>query len=128
MTSKEISKKALESKETINDPFRYSHFENVGKGAFPTEELSQDLLETVKQGINNPNADMMIPGGWEYMQILDQNIYLAYIHKLSAEEALQKTEEEWNDLTEQYGREQQALHYNQWLNLLGEVRNHEMAQ
>lgn len=128
MTSKEISKKALESKETINDPFRYSHFENVSKGAFPTEELNKDLMETVKMAIQNPNADLMIPGGWEYMQILDQNIYLAFIHKLTAEEALAKTSEEWNDLTNQYGREKQALHYKEWLNLLEEVSQNEMEQ
>ena len=95
ITSKKVSKRALESKETINDPFRYSHFSSIGKGAFPSKEMSEDLLNTVERSLENPNADLMISGGWEYMQILDKNIYLALIHKLTPEEALQKTAAEW---------------------------------
>ena len=60
----------------------------------------------------------MISGGWEYMQILDRNIYLAFIHKATPEEALQKTAKEWNLLTNQYGREDQVREYKEWLNLL----------
>ena len=103
-----MSKKALASKDTINDPFRYSHFSSIGKGAFPTKEMNNDFLDTVKLSLQNPNADLMISGGWEYMQILDRNIYLALIHKATPEEALQKTANEWNLLTDQYGREEQV--------------------
>lgn len=126
ITSKDISKKALASKNTINDPYRFSHFSTVGKGAFPTVEMNEDFLETVKMSLKNPNADLMIPGGWEYMQILDQNIYLALIHKLTAEEALQQTADEWNELTERYDRTQQSIYYEQWLDLLEGVNNYEM--
>lgn len=128
VTSKDVSKKALESRDTINDPFRYSHFTEVEKGAFPNQEMNEDFLNTVKKSLENPNADMLIPGGWEYMQTLDQNIYLALIHKISAEEALQKTAQEWDSLTEQYGRNEQILHYRNWLDLLEGVNNNEMAQ
>ena len=127
ITSKNVSREAVTLKNTINDPFRLSHFSASKEGAFPTKELNQDFLNTVKLSLMNPNADLMIPGSWEYMQVLDQNIYLAYIYKLSAEDALQKTAMEWDQITERYGREQQALSYQKWLGLLGEVRNHEMA-
>ena len=70
--------------------------------------MNNDFLDTVKLSLQNPNADLMISGGWEYMQILDQNIYLALIHKATPEEALQKTAKEWNLLTDQYGREDQV--------------------
>ena len=80
----------------------------MGKGAFPTKEMNEDFLNTVQSSLNNPNADLMIPGGWEYMQTLDKNIHLALIHKLTAEEALQKTADEWNEITERYGRTEQA--------------------
>jgi multiple sugar transport system substrate-binding protein len=128
ITSKEISKKAISSPDTINDPFRYSHFKDYGKGAFPSVELNRDLMETVKQSLNNPNADIMIPGGWEYMQALDKNIYLALIHKLTADEALDKTVQDWNAITERYGRNEQAAHYQQWLRKLEGVSHHEVAQ
>ncbi len=128
ITSKDISKQAITSKETINDPFRLSHFSTSGKGAFPSKEINQDFLNTVKLSLNNPNADLMIPGGWEYMQVLDKNIYSAIIHNITPEKALQETAVEWDKITERYGRTQQAENYQQWINLLEEVRNHEMAQ
>ena len=128
ITSKAVSKKALVSKDTINDPFRYSHFSSIGKGAFPTAEMNNDFLDTVKLSLQNPNADLMISGGWEYMQILDRNIYLAFIHKATPEEALQKTAKEWNLLTDQYGREDQVREYKEWLNLLEGVKNNEMEK
>lgn len=128
ITSKDISKQAITAKDTINDPFRYSHFSSVGKGAFPTKKMNEDFLNTVKSSLKNPNADLMIPGGWEYMQTLDKNIQLALIHKLTAEAALQKTADEWNEITAKYGRTKQSKHYKQWIYLLEEVNNHEMAQ
>ena len=68
----------------------------------------------------------MIPGGWEYMQLLDKNIHLALIHKATPQEALQKTAQEWDLLTEKYGRTEQANHYKEWLDLLEGVGNYEM--
>jgi len=126
ITSKDVSKKALTSKGTINDPFRYSHFNAVEKGAFPTKEINEEFLNTVKSSLTNPNADLMIPGGWEYMQALDENIQKALIHNSSAEEALQQTAAEWNEITQRYGRSVQANHYRQWLDLLEEVGTYEM--
>ncbi len=128
ITSKKVSKNAVISKSTINDPFRLSHFAATGKGAFPTPELNQHFLNTVKASLEHPNADLMIPGGWEYMQALDKNIYLALIHKSTAEAALKNTADEWNQITEKYGREQQSDYYKQWLNLLEGVRTNEMVQ
>lgn len=123
ITSKEISKQALASKETINDPFRYSHFTEVEKGAFPSKEMNEDFLQTVQTSLENPNADMMIAGSWEYMQILDENIHLALIKKLTAKQALEKTAAEWQEITEKYGREKQIQEYKEWLRLVEEVSN-----
>lgn len=128
ITSKDVSKQAVTSKDTINDPFRYSHFSSIGKGAFPTKKMNEDFLNTVKASLSNPNADLMIPGSWEYMQVLDTNIHLALIHKLTPEVALQKTADEWNKITERYGRTEQSNQYKQWLRLIKEVSKHEMAQ
>lgn len=118
ITSKAVSAKGVTSKETVNCPFRYSHFSSTDKGAFPTTELNQHLLSTVKESLNNTNSDLMIPGGWEYMQALDQNIYLALIHKETAQKALQDTAAEWNKITDHYGRAKQEKYYQQYLDLL----------
>lgn len=122
ITSPEVSKRIVTSLDTINDPFRNAHFVMDGKGAFPDEATNRIFLATLRESLQNTNADLMIPGGWEYMQILDRNIGLALIHKLSAEEALQKTAAEWEKLTERYGRERQKEHYRRWLKNLEEVR------
>ena len=63
ITSKDISKQALTYKDTINDPFRYSHFSSVDKGPFPTKKMNDDFLNTVQSSLRNPNADLMISGG-----------------------------------------------------------------
>lgn len=127
-TSKEVSQKALSSKETINDPFRYSHFTNIDKGAFPTKEIHEDFLNTVQASLHHTNADLMISGSWEYMQILDENIHLSLIHKLTPEQALHKTADEWEHITEKYGRTQQAQQYKQWLEYVQEVSTNEKTQ
>jgi multiple sugar transport system substrate-binding protein len=123
ITSKDVSKKAVTSLSTINDPFRNSHFSVNGKGAFPTKELNEQFLNTVKKSLEHPNADLMIPGGWDYMQTLDNNIYLALLHKLAPQDALLKTADEWNKITDRYGRANQSKEYNQWLQLLAGSEN-----
>lgn len=121
ITSKEVSSKLVTSLQSINDPFRESHFSVKGKGAFPNEETHEKFLSVLKESLKNTTSDLMIPGGWEYMQILDQNIGLALINKISPEEALQNTAKEWDKLTESYGREEQKKYYQEWLTNLEEV-------
>jgi hypothetical protein len=47
---------------------------------------------------------------------------------LSTTQALEKTAEEWEVITERNGREKQAAHYQQWLRQLEEVKNNDLAQ
>lgn len=122
VTSKEVSKKSVTSYDTINDPYRVNHFVADGKGPFPTKEINQDFLQTLYASLKNTNTDLMIPGGWEYMQVLDKNIGLAFIHKVTAQEALQTTAEEWEGITERYSRAAQKEYYRKWLEKLNEVK------
>ncbi|MFE8703981.1 ABC transporter substrate-binding protein [Cytobacillus sp. FJAT-54145] len=128
LTSKENSIDSINSYETINDPYRYSHFEVTGKGPFPSEEISRDFLSTLKDSLKNTNTDLMIPGSWEYMQSLDRNMGLALINRLSPEEALQNTATEWESITNKYDREEQKKYYREWLAQLEEARKSEMDQ
>lgn len=121
ITSKEVSSKSVTSLQTINDPYRESHFSIKGKGAFPNEETHEKFLSVLEESLKNTTSDLMIPGGWEYMQILDQNIGLALINKISPEVALNNTAKEWDKLTDSYGREEQKKYYQEWLTKLEEV-------
>lgn len=122
LTSEEKSIQSINSYETINDPYRYSHFNVKDKGPFPSVEISNDFFNTLEEGMKNMNAELMIPGSWNYMQSLDRNIGLALINKLTPEEALQRTVEEWETITNKYGRETQKEYYHEWLRKLEEVR------
>lgn len=121
ITSPGVSARAVSTPSTINDPFRKSHFAAGGQGAFPDEATNRDFLKALEQSLKHTNADLMIPGGWEYMQVLDRHIGLALMHKQSAKEALERTAVEWEQITERYGREKQKEHYRQWLQNLNEV-------
>ncbi|WP_075980060.1 ABC transporter substrate-binding protein [Bacillus massilinigeriensis] len=123
LASEEASSKAVTSLKTINDPYRNSHFSAEGKGPFPSHQINKEFLSSVQDSLKNTNSDLMIPGGWEYMQVLDRNIGLALIKKVSAEEALNNTAAEWEKITERYGRESQIKYYNQWIDKLEEVRS-----
>lgn len=123
ISSKEVSSKAVTSLKTINDPYRESHFTAEGKGPFPSETINKKFLQSVQDSLKNTNSDLMIPGGWEYMQVLDRNIGLALINKISAEEALNDTAIEWERITERYGRETQKKYYDQWRDKLEEVHS-----
>lgn len=121
LTSKEVSSKLVTSLQTINDPYRESHLSLKGKGAFPNEETQDKFLAVLEESLAHTTSDLMIPGGWEYMQILDQNIGLALIGNITAKEALTQTAMEWNRITDTYGREQQKKYYHEWLAKLEEV-------
>lgn len=122
ITSPEVSKRAVVSLQTVNDPYRLCHLVPEGKGPFPSEAENRKFLSALKESLANPNADLMIPGGWEYMQALDKNIGLAFIHEISAQEALERTAAEWEKITDRYGREDQAKHYLQWKEQLEAMR------
>jgi len=123
VTSKEVSKRAVNSYETGTEPYRESHFIAEGKGPFSSEEENKHFLETSYNSFKNTNVDLIIPGSWDYMQSLDRNIGLAQIGKLSPEEALHKTAAEWETITNKYDREQQKKYYQDWLRRLEAVRH-----
>lgn len=125
VTSKEVSERAINSYETGTEPYRESHFIAEGKGPFASEEENQHFLDTSYNSFINTNIDLIIPGSWDYMQSLDRNIGLALIGRLSPEEALQKTSQEWKTITAKYGVESQKQYYQDWLHRLNEIRQKE---
>ncbi|WP_458413070.1 ABC transporter substrate-binding protein [Schinkia sp. CFF1] len=115
LTSKDVSIESINSYKTINDPYRYSHLEVNNKGPFPSVKVSNHFFSTLEESLKNINPELMIPGSWDYMQSIDRNIQLALIGKLTAEEALDQTAAEWNEITEKYGRDSQKEYYQKWL-------------
>ena len=74
--------------------------EQIAGKAAPAEEISV----TIPAGTG-------LPGDTEYIQALNRNLLLAGEGKLTAEEAMGKTAEEWETITEKYGREKQVRYW-----------------
>lgn len=122
MTSQAMTAKLVADSRAVSNPSRYSHLSNQAiwlKAGFDAEEAKL-YTEMIKQSIDNPNMvyDLNIPYASEYFGILDNYIYLASQKKLSPQEALDKTAEEWEKLTDKIGRKQQIAAYEASLNLI----------
>jgi len=52
-----------------------------------------------------------LPGDTEYIQALNKNLLSAAKGKLTAKEAMEQTAQEWEAITEKYGREKQIRYW-----------------
>jgi len=111
MYSPTISTKILPVKGGYFDMYRYNHMEN--------EELLkiydphwQELKDALVFNMENSYPEIQMKGGDEYMTRLDENIIAAYQGMKKPEKALKETAEEWQKITERYGRKTQKEQWN----------------
>lgn len=115
MTGPEVSGRMITRPDTVNDPYRFSHFAHPERQTlFPSPELARSFYETLQKALERPMADLTIPGGWEYTQALDQAVGKALRGELSPETALEEAAWTWEEITERYGREAQKAAYQDW--------------
>jgi multiple sugar transport system substrate-binding protein len=98
------------------NPYRISQFENkepwLAAGFSP--EFVDIYLGAIGDALNSPNmaADLRIPGGSQYEQIvLDRELARFLAGEISAEEATANIEAGWNEVTDEFGREDQLKLY-----------------
>ncbi|MEM8849147.1 MAG: extracellular solute-binding protein [Pseudomonadota bacterium] len=98
------------------NPYRNSQLDNmepwIEAGFSPT--FAENYLGAIKDSLNHPNmvSDMRIPGAQQYTGvILDRELARFLADEISAEQALANIEEAWNEITEDFGREDQAEIY-----------------
>ncbi len=119
MTSPEVSRRMITRADTINDPYRYSHLAHPEEQTlFPSETVATEFYQTLTRSLERPMADLTIPGGWAYTQALDGAVMKVLRGEASVEQALQSAADEWEEITDQYGREAQKKAYQQWLTWL----------
>jgi multiple sugar transport system substrate-binding protein len=98
------------------NPYRNSQLDNLGpwiEAGF-TEEAAQNYLGAIKDSLNNPNmaSDLKIPGTAEYQGVvLDRELARFLADEITAEEAVANIETGWEEITEQFGREEQQTMY-----------------
>lgn len=115
MTGPEVSARLITRADTINDPFRFSHFEHPERQVlFPDPALARDFYRTLQAALARPMADLTVPGGWEYTRILDEAIGRALRGELTPAQALEEAARQWEAVTDRYGRETQRQAYLDW--------------
>jgi multiple sugar transport system substrate-binding protein len=114
MYSPKISAKVIPMKGTYFDLFRYSHMENEELLKLYDPKYWKDLKEPFTLNVENCYPEIMLKGGAEYMLTLDENVIAAFQGMKKPKDALNETAENWEKITERYGRESQK---EQWQSL-----------
>jgi multiple sugar transport system substrate-binding protein len=83
------------------------------------EQDAADYLTAYFDTFGNPQQFpyLRIPGTFEYWLALDTNLSRAMIGEITPEEALQATADEWEDITDRFGRDLQLASYKASLGL-----------
>jgi multiple sugar transport system substrate-binding protein len=98
------------------NPYRVSQFENVApwvEAGF-SEEFAENYLAAIGASLNNPNmaSDLRIPGTQRYEGIvLDRELARFLAGEIDVEEALQNVYDGWEEITEEFGRDEQLKLY-----------------
>jgi multiple sugar transport system substrate-binding protein len=111
---------AVTTPGTARNPYRTDHFEPEVWTTAPVEyDDPGPYLETQRTALTHPNAqlDLRIPGAGQYFNALDNWVQLALSGQVSSEEALASAAEEWERITDQFGRDSQKEFY---VSLIGE--------
>jgi multiple sugar transport system substrate-binding protein len=98
------------------NPYRISQFENVDPwvDAGFSREAAENYLGAIGDSLNNPNmaSDLRIPGTQQYQGlVLDREVARFLADEVTAEEALANIEAGWEEITEDFGREDQLSMY-----------------
>jgi multiple sugar transport system substrate-binding protein len=94
------------------NPYRNSQLDNVEpwlKMGF-TKEAAENYLGAIKSALNNPNmaSDFKIPGAQQYTGVvLDRELARYLAGEITVDEALKNIESGWEEITEDFGRDNQ---------------------
>jgi multiple sugar transport system substrate-binding protein len=98
------------------NPYRVSQFESVDpwvEAGF-SPEFAESYLGAIGASLNNPNmaSDLRIPGTQRYEGIvLDRELARFLAGEVTVEQALQNVYDGWEEITEEFGREEQLELY-----------------
>jgi multiple sugar transport system substrate-binding protein len=98
------------------NPYRISQFENIDpwvEAGF-SREAAENYLGAIGDSLNSLNmaSDMRIPGTQQYQGlVLDREVARFLADEITAEEALANIEAGWEEITEDFGREDQLSMY-----------------
>ncbi|MEM6634701.1 MAG: extracellular solute-binding protein [Pseudomonadota bacterium] len=98
------------------NPYRNSQLENTAawvEAGF-SQGAAENYLGAIKESLNHPNmaSDFRIPGAQQYTGVvLDRELARYLAGEITVDQALENIEEGWEEITEDFGRDEQAAIY-----------------
>ncbi|MDJ1009744.1 MAG: extracellular solute-binding protein [Paracoccaceae bacterium] len=114
LTSPEMSGRAIVTANTGVNPYRFSHYENIDNWlSVFTREEAESYLGAQRASLDAPNValDLRLPGFFSYTEILEIELSKALAGEVEPQAALDTIAEEWDKLTDEFGRETQLAAY-----------------
>ena len=104
------------------NPYRTSQFENLDLwvGAGMSQAAAEDYLGAIGASLNSPNMvlDIRVPQNQRYQQNVLDTVLAQYIAgELTADEAASEIYSQWEEITEELGRDDQLAAYRNTLNV-----------
>ncbi|NRA99202.1 MAG: extracellular solute-binding protein [Rhodobacteraceae bacterium] len=98
------------------NPYRNSQLDDTAAwvDAGFSEASAANYLSAIKESLNHPNmaSDFRIPGAQQYTGVvLDRELARYLAGEITVEQALENIEEGWEEITDDFGREDQAAIY-----------------
>lgn len=114
LTSPEVSSKAAVTGGTGVNPYRNAHVDDLALWSdLFSEREAKEYLGGQKGSIDAENValDMRLPGYFSYTEVLEIELSKALAGQVTPQEALDTVAEEWNKLTDEFGRDEQLAAY-----------------
>lgn len=98
------------------NPYRNSQLDDTAlwvEAGF-SQEAAENYLGAIKDSLNHPNmaSDFRIPGAQQYTGVvLDRELARYLAGEITVDQALENIEEGWEEITEDFGRDEQAAIY-----------------
>ena len=119
MWSPTISIKHIPVEGGYFDVYRYSHIKS-DELLKKYDPHIQELREALTFNQENAYPELEIKGGDEYMTRLDENVIAAYQGLKKPDKALKETAEQWEEITDRFGRNKQKEQWNFLTSCFGE--------
>lgn len=113
-TGQEQSSWAIVTANTGVNPYRLSHYEDLEPWlAIFSQVEAESYLGAQRASLDAPNValDLRIPGFFSYTEVLEIELSRALAGDVEPQEALDRIAEEWNRLTDEFGRDAQLRAY-----------------
>lgn len=114
LTSPAVSGQAAITGGTGVNPYRISHTTNLDLWSkIFSEREAKEYLGAQKDAVTAKNIalDMRLPGYFSYTEVLEIELSKALAGEVTPQQALDSVAEQWNKLTDEFGRDKQLAAY-----------------